>query len=173
MEWATGFEPATPRRLEAFRPIHILSGGRPRWASQLCRMAGKEAFRVDSGLIGISSVRSCLKEYGQSRLADLYKEHRHQCPQMELLVEAFPGSVSQYSTTELLVKTQRDIIVKYGPPMIDGVAAKSLATAHFLYRIGFLNGRDDRTRGAPRAFVAFEQRPHLLSSRQNPTTDLN
>jgi hypothetical protein len=80
-------------------------------------MAGKEAFRVDSDLIGISSVRSCLKEYGQSRLADLYKEHRHQCPQMELLVEAFPGSVSQYSTTELLVKTQRYIIVKYGPPI--------------------------------------------------------
>jgi hypothetical protein len=160
------------RRLEAFRPIHILSAGRPRWATQLCRMAGKEAFRVDSDLISISSVRFCLKEYGQSRLADLYKEHRHQCPQMELLVEAFASSVSQYSTTELLAKVQRDIIVKYGKPQIDGGAADRLAVAHFLFRIGFLNGRDDRTSDAPLAFVAFEQRPHLLSSRQNPDDGL-
>jgi hypothetical protein len=161
-------------RLEAFRPIHILSAGRPRWATQLCRLAARDAYKKHLDRIANHNISACLKEYGQSRLADLYKEHHHQCPQLELLIEAFAGSSTQYETRELLAKLQSQIVDKYGVPQIDGIVSGegALAISHFLYRIGFLNARDERTRSGPLEFIRFEERPHLLSSIQNPDDGL-
>jgi hypothetical protein len=155
--------------LPAFRPIHILSAGRPRWATQLCRLAAKQAVQVNHSHIGIGDVKFCLKEYGQSRLSDLYKEHRHQCPQMEVLVEAFAGGAPQFTTDVLLDKIRTGIIRKYGMPTLDGISIRprELALAHFLFRIGFINARDERLDHAPLEFIRFEDRPHLLSNNQN------
>ena len=157
------------RLLPAFRPIHILSAGRPRWATQLCRFAGKQAYRLRRDRIGIGDVSFCLKEYGRSRLSDLYKEHRHQCPELEVLVEAFSGGKPQFTTDELLEQIRTGIIHKYGMPSIDDFAIKprELAVAHFLFRVGFINARDDRTDQAPLSFVRFEDRPYLLSHGEN------
>jgi hypothetical protein len=156
------------RHLPAFRPIHILSAGRPRWATQLCRLAGKHAYQLNRDQISIGDIRFCLKEYGQSRLSDLYKEHRHQCPAMEVLVEAFAGGSALYTTNELLDKIHASIIAKHGMPSIDGIVLmpRELAVAHFLFRIGFLNARDDKAKFALE-FVRFEDRPHLLSNNEN------
>ena len=156
------------RYLEAFRPIHILSAGRPRWATQLCRLAAKHAVQLRRDLIGIGDINVCLKDYGRSRLSDLYKEHRHQCSEIETLVEAFAGAPAQFSTDAILEKIRSDIIARYGMPVIDSVVIKprELAVANFLFRIGFINARDESTQ-APLEFIRFEDRPHLLSSSEN------
>jgi hypothetical protein len=49
------------RKLEAFRPIHILSGGRPRWAAQLCKLAGQDAFSKSANLIGNGHIDAVLR----------------------------------------------------------------------------------------------------------------
>ena len=156
-------------RLGAFRPIHILSAGRPRWATQLCRIAGANAYKLNRDKIGISDITSGLKEYGQSRLSDLYKEHRHQCAELETLVESFAGGPTRYTTDTLLLTIKDKVIKKYGMPVLDGISFKprELAIAHFLFRIGFINARDESQNDGPLGFVRFEDRPHLLSSNEN------
>lgn len=157
------------RFLPAFRPIHILSAGRPRWATQLCRLAGVHAYQLRRDLINIGDVSSSLKEYGQFRLSDLYKEHRHQCAELETLVETFAGGPAQFTTDALLEQARTKIIHRYGMPSLDGISIqpRELAVAHFLFRIGFINARDENLDDGPLGFIRFEDRPHLLSSNQN------
>jgi len=161
------------RGLEAFRPIHILSAGRPRWATQLCRMSGQRASDVGSDKIGMGDITFVLGDYGAYRLSDLYKEHRHQCPQIEHVLEAFAGGPAQFTTQELLEKIRKEIILKSGVIEIDssGTGASNLSLAHFLFRIGFINARDAKaTTGLD--FIRFEERPNLLSSLANADDDL-
>lgn len=157
------------RPLEAFRPVHILSAGRPRWATQLCRLAGQHAHQLRRELINIGDISSSLKEYGQSRLSDIYKEHRHQCSEIETLIETFAGGPAQFSTEALLETIRTKIINKYGMPVLDGppTQPRELAVAHFLFRIGFINARDESKNDGPLGFIRFEDRPHLLSNNQN------
>ena len=157
------------RVLAAYRPIHILSAGRPRWATQLCRLAGGHAYQLNRNLIGIGDINTSLKEYGQSRLSDLYKEHRHQCAEIEILVETFAGGPAQFTTDQLLERVRAHIIQRYGMPVLDGISIqpRELAVAHFLFRIGFINARDESLDDGPLGFIRFEDRPHLLSSSQN------
>jgi hypothetical protein len=158
------------RRLEAFRPIHILSAGRPRWATQLCRLAGKNAFQLQRRLIGMSDIKSVMKEYGQFRLSDLYKEHSHQCNKLEVIVESFAGGPPLFLTHELLQHIRKTVIERFGMPSLDGIdiEPRELAVAHFLFRIGFINARDNSsTQGEALHFIRFEDRPHLLKGKQN------
>jgi hypothetical protein len=161
------------RPLEAFRPIHILSAGRPRWATQLCRMSGKRAYEMRKDKIGIGDIASVLADYGTYRLSDLYKEHRHQCPQIERVLESFAGGPPQYTTAELLDKIRLDILKKGDPITIDSskTEASNLAIARFLFRIGFINARDESARTGLE-FVRFEERPNLLSSLANADDNL-
>jgi hypothetical protein len=169
--WRT--ETGATRPLAAHQPIHVLSGGRPRWANQLCRLAGKHAFQHHRDRITFGDVRASLREYGKFRLADLYKEHLHQCPKLELLVESFAGGIAMYYTPELMQMIKRKIIDRFGMPEIDGLGARdgAMAVAQFLYRIGFLSAYDDDFESSSQ-FIHFEDRPHLLSSKQNPDDGL-
>ena len=156
------------RSLESFRPIHILSAGRPRWAAQLCKLSGKEAFNKRARLISIGHVRAVLREYGRKRLDDLYKEHRHQCPTLQNLVESFSGGPRRFNTDSLLDFVADKIIRKFGLPLIDGVtpARGAVAVAHFLFRIGFIAARDDSD-ATGLGFIRFEERPNRLSTDAN------
>jgi hypothetical protein len=159
-----------PRKVEAYRPIHILSAGRPRWATQLSRLAGRNAFQLQRRRIGMSDIKSVMRDYGQSRLSDLYKEHRHQCPRLETLVESFSGGPSRFTTIELLARLRSLVIERFGMPVLDGIEIepRELAVAHFLYRVGFINARDDSaTQGESLHFIRFEDRPHLLKEHIN------
>lgn len=162
------------RPLEAFRPIHILSAGRPRWAAQLCKLAGKDAFAKESHLISIKNIIAILREYGQLRVADLYKEHRHQCERLEDIVEAFSGGPKEYSTQDLLNRITDRIIIPRGLPKIDGISAEAgaISVAHFLFRIGFITARDE-TDAAGLGFIDFNNRPNLLTSKLNLDDNLN
>jgi hypothetical protein len=156
------------RPLEAFRPIHILSAGRPRWAAQLCKLAGRDAYDKSTNHISMGHVRDSLREYGKSRVSDLYKEHRHQCARIEGIIETFSGGPTRYTTNELLKHLTERLIKRHGLPNIDGIVAEkgSVTVAHFLYRIGFIAARDESD---PKTleFVRYEDRPNLLSTVAN------
>ncbi|MBL9181668.1 MAG: hypothetical protein JNN17_05970 [Verrucomicrobiaceae bacterium] len=150
------------------RPIYILSNGRPRWAAHLCKLAAKEAHDLSATHIGIGHVNAALQKYGEVRLSDLYKEHKHQCPSLQTLLESFARGPSQFTTNDLLTRITDRIIRGHGMIEIDGVKSGggSISIAHFLYRIGFLCARDDSKPGAL-SFVRYEDRPNLLSTTQN------
>jgi hypothetical protein len=161
------------RKLEAFRPIHILSGGRPRWAAQLCKLAGQDAFSKSANLIGNGHIDAVLRNYGQFRIADLYKEHRHQCNRLEDIIESFSGGCKDFTTDSLLSRITEKVIRHRGLPVIDGIPAAngSLTVAHLLYRMGFIAARDENDQ-AGLGFVRFEDRPGLLLSSVNLDDDL-
>ncbi|MRG98567.1 P-loop ATPase, Sll1717 family [Polyangium spumosum] len=153
--------------LEAFRPIHILSAGRPRWAAQLCKMAGRSAAKVGRNRITLKHITSQLREYGEARIDDLYKEHRHQCSNLEGLIEGFAGGAKRYVTHDLLNRIANKVFREVGMPEIDGVKAGAIEVAHFLFRIGFICARDDSDPTVSLGFVRFEDRPNLLRTRAN------
>lgn len=156
------------RTLDAHRPIHILSAGRPRWAAQLCKLAARDAFDKAATHISIGHIRAVLRAYGQLRVNDLYKEHRHQCSVLQDIVEAFSGGPHRYTTDALLDLVADKIIRRIGVPKIDGITAEMgpLAVAHFLFRTGFIAARDESDAGGL-GFVRYEDRPNLLTTRIN------
>lgn len=156
------------RRLESYRPIHILSAGRPRWAAQLCKLAGRDAYDKSFPLISIGHIRAVLRNYGQFRVSDLYKEHRHQCPTLQNIIESFSGGVYRFTTNELIDHVVEKIIRRVGVPVIDGINSEkgALSVAHFLFRCGFIAARDE-TDVTGLGFVRYEERPNLLTSNIN------
>lgn len=160
--------PWSGRYLESFRPIHILSGGRPRWASQLCKMAGKDAAAKRAIRISMGHIKAVLRDYGNLRISDLYKEHRHQCDSLQTIIESFSGGPKRFTTMQLLEHIGEKVVVKGGIPRIDGVtsARGSLSVANFLFRCGFIGARDEAD-AAGLGFLRFEDRPNLLSSDLN------
>ncbi|MBD8531693.1 MULTISPECIES: P-loop ATPase, Sll1717 family [unclassified Massilia] len=160
--WGTG------RFVDSFRPIHILSAGRPRWAAQLCKLAAKTAYKNSSSLITINHIHDVLQDYGKFRVDDLYKEHRHQCAVMQDIVESFAGGQRRFATDALLEHIAEKIIRRIGIPKIDGITAAEgpLSVAHFLFRCGFIAARDDQDPSGL-GFIKFEDRPNLLSVQTN------
>lgn len=149
------------------KPIFIFSAGRPRWAAHLCKLAAKSTLKSSRSRISISDIDSSLKQYGEFRLRDLYKEHGHQCSKLKEIIECFAGGPRRYRTRDLLQKLTSSIIQKHGSVKIDGAHSYqgAIGLAHFIYRIGFVHGRDGT--GKNLSFVRFEDRPDLLTTSQN------
>lgn len=152
------------RFLDPFRPIHILSAGRPRWAAQLCKMAAGDAYRKNNDRISIGHINYVMFDYGKFRLSDLYKEHTHQCNQLKIIIESFRNGQKTYTTEELLsfinqkiLEPQHEIIT-----IEEANISDALDIAHFLYRIGFIT-LDDDTYETGESFIRFEDLPDLLS----------
>ncbi len=151
-----------------FRPIKILSAGRPRWMSQLCRLSGLEAERAKKTRIGIAEIKAVMKRYSRLRLNDVYKEHSHQFSGLERLIEAFSNSPARYDTNELLSQIARVYVNAVGAGNvgeIDSIPYRyHLQLAHFLFKVGFVVGRREQEGVYPNAdFVRFEERPELLT----------
>lgn len=156
------------RSLDSYRPIHVLSAGRPRWAAQLCKLAGKDAFEKATSLISLGHVKAVLRTYGQHRINDLYKEHRHQCPALQDIVESFSGGQRRFTSDQLLDHIANRVIKRIGTPTIDGITVEkgTLSVAHFLFRCGFIAARNDAD-PTGLGFIRFEDRPNLLATRVN------
>lgn len=151
------------RPLEPYRPIHILSAGRPRWAAQLCKMAAKDASKKNVDKIGVGNLNNIMFDYGKYRLSDLYKEHKHQCNQLTHIIESFRNGRKAYTSDVLLAFIQANIISSAEEPIvIENVPIKEpLDIAHFLYRIGFIT-LDDGSLNRGHSFIRFEDVPDLL-----------
>lgn len=165
MQWGDAYVPA-------IRPIVILSSKRPRWMSQLCRMAGAHASKEKHGLIAKTDISFILHDYTKYRLSDIYKEHLHQFTDLKNLIETFSNSGARYNTSELISKIVNGYTAKFGAnnvPSIDGIPYNSpVQLAHFLFKIGFIAGRQSHGPNNQFAnFVAFEDRPELLTDPRN------
>lgn len=146
--------------------IRLFTGGRPRWAAQLCRMAGKEAMRVPNvDTINLSHIRQVLEVYGQHRLDDLSREHRHQCEKISDIINCFSKRQGIYLTDELFNFIHNSILESI-QVVIDGAKVEEpVALARFLFRVGFIVGFDT-TQGGNRYFQ-FEDKPNLLRNPAN------
>lgn len=147
-----------------YKAIHILGAGRPRWAAQLCRIAAADAYNKQKNKIGNGNINFAMTEYGRYRMADLYKEHRHQCEQLEMIIEVFREGPRAYSSTEL-INLIKDTIIKNGKKVfIDGEnkECNEKQIGKFLYRIGFITLRNDEYNKAL-GLTRYEDDPYLFS----------
>ncbi len=161
-------------KIPASEKIYILSSGRPRWAIQLNKLAGKYAAQKDSDVISLDDIDSALDTFGKTRLEDLYKEFSRQCPQISQIIESFIGSRKMFSTYELLQQITNRITNRMGQVEINGIQGNgdSISIAHFLYKIGFILGRNGKTdENLP--FVEYAHRPDLLKSETNLSNGLD
>lgn len=160
--------PIGRRKKPTYRALHTFSDGRPRWAAQLCRMAGKEAYKRRGRIITMSDITRVLTKYGEKRLDDLYREHGHQCKNIGLIIQSFTGGERRYSTDELLARITKKILGHFGQLRIDGMPniKGALGLAHFLYRIGFIQARQERSVDQI-SFTRYEEQPDLLTTRAN------
>lgn len=161
------------QHLDPYRPIHILSAGRPRWAAQLCKMAAADAYKKNSDIISIGHINAIMFAYGKYRLSDLYKEHSHQCPQLKHVIESFRNGQKAYRSDDLLSYIEKKVISNTNDPISieDVTATTPLDITHFLYRIGFIT-LDDNSFDNGESFIRFEDVPDLLIPSNYNSNDL-
>lgn len=158
-EWAD-------RDIPIYRLIYTLSYHRPRWAIQLCKLMKKDAITSTDTLLTKGHVEAVWGEYGLKRIADLVAEHKHQCKQIEELINAFRGA-ERLMTRDQLIAWIKNHITNHLSPFIDGVQTTSpVVVAHLLYEIGFIIARSEE-RGGGYEHYSFELMPDFLSSRTN------
>lgn len=150
------------KSVKPYRPIHILSAGRPRWAAQLCKIAAKDAYSKSYSYINNGNINFAMNEYGKYRLADLYKEHNHQCDSLEDIIESFRNNRTEYRSNDLINHINEHVLSTISNVTIDNViTSDALHIAKFLYRIGFITLRNDEYNKAV-GFTRFEDAPNLL-----------
>lgn len=151
--------------IQIYRLIYTLSYHRPRWAIQLCKLMQKEAISTNDTLLTKGHVDAVWGEYGLKRIADAVAEHKHQCKQIEELLNAFRGAERLMSRDQLITWIKNHI-TNHLSPIISGVpVTKPVDVAHFLYEIGFILARSETPSGYEH--YSFELMPDFLSSRTN------
>ena len=152
--------------VQTYKVIYTLSYERPRWAVQLCKLAQKCALTRRDSHISKEHIDLVWGEYGSKRIADLVAEHKHQCRDVEELLNAFRGS-ERLLTQAQLFEWINNHISNHLSPIIDGRLSKSPRDiAHFLYRMGFILARSDDEDGNYEHY-SFNQMPDFLTSRTN------
>jgi hypothetical protein len=164
VQWGT-------RTIHSYKVIHTLSYHRPRWAIQLCRLAQENATYRDRSLISKEDIDDVWGKYGSQRISDLVAEHKHQCKDVEELVNGFRGEDRQINRDELF-KCINNKILNHMNVFIDKKSAKSpREVARFLFKIGFLVARSDDESGYHH--YNYSDLPDLLSSRTSNDFDMS
>lgn len=147
-----------------YRVIYTLSYERPRWAIQLCKLARSSALQDGRERIYKENIDEVWGEFGAKRIKDLVAEHKHQCPQVEELLNAFRGCDRLLTRDELFAWVNNRVSTHL-TPTIEGEPARSpRIIAHFLYRIGFILGRSENEEGEYEHYH-FSEMPDFLSAR--------
>lgn len=158
--------PWNGRDVDSYQVLITLSYERPRWAIQLLKLAQSTALKHRENVIYKKHIDMIWGEYGKKRIADLVAEHKHQCKQIEEIVNSFRGAERRLGRDDLFVWIKNRVL-NHLSPSIDGNAATSpMAVAQFLYRIGFIIARSE-SEDKRYQHYHFEELPDLLSSRTN------
>lgn len=156
MEWAE-------KLVEAYKVIYTLSYERPRWAIQLSKLAQASAIRRQRSVIIKQDIDDVWGEYGTKRIADLVAEHKHQCSEIEELLNGFRGA-DRLMARDKLFSWIKNRNLNHLNPRIEGEFVRSPAkVARFLYRLGFIMARSDTIEGYEH--YRFDQMPDFLTSR--------
>jgi hypothetical protein len=163
MPWGGGDRKRPPHTV-----LWTLTGHRPRWLIELCKVAATAASARRASRIGLDDISAQLGTFGKKRIEDTVAEFKAQCPEIEDLLGAFSRQKDLYSTDELLT-TIRNRIFQAVSPKLHGVMGKPSETdvAHFLFQIGFIAGRRDF--GPHRGYdhVMYRDNPSLLRTKTN------
>lgn len=153
-----------PRTVKTYRVIYILSYERPRWAIQLCKLAQESALRKNSRRIAKDSIDEVWGEYGAKRIEDLVAEHKHQCPQVNELLNAFRGALRLVPRQDLFTWI-KNRVSEHLDVNIEGTRTRSpREIARFLYRIGFIVARSENPDGQYEHY-RFDQMSDFLLAR--------
>lgn len=167
MEWGAEYrarELGHYRTVDTYKVIYTLAYERPRWAVQLCRLAQESALRCNATHIAKDHIDEIWGEYGAKRIADLVAEHKHQCKEIEELLNGFRRAPRQMSRSELFGWINGRIS-NHLAPRIEGQTTRSPQDiARFLYRLGFILARSERKDGSYEHY-RFDQMPDFLTSR--------
>jgi hypothetical protein len=154
------------KMVDTYKAIYTLSYERPRWAVQLCKLAQTSALRKGAKQISKETIDSVWGEYGAKRIADVVAEHKHQCPEIEEILNGFRG-VERLLTRESLLAWIKNRIGNHIDVSIEGKRTRDpKQIARFLYRVGFIVARSDGEGGAYEHY-RFDQMHDLLLSRTN------
>jgi hypothetical protein len=146
--------------------VYTLSYHRPRWAIQLCKLAQADAIQRNQTLINKLNIDTVWGDYGKKRIDDLIVEHKHQCKEVEELVNSFRGAPRRMSRDELIDWIQRHVTTHLTPVIEGRHITSALDIAHFLYRLGFIVARTEREDGGYEHYF-FVDMPDFLTSRTN------
>lgn len=151
-----------------FQAVNILAAGRPRWVSQLCRLAGVAASKSGRAKISIAEINASMDNFTRFRINDLYKEHGHQFDKLEKLIHSFVGAKVRFKPDELFSQINRNFVGPVGAGRVGSVDGEEYTTpkqlAKLLFKIGFLVGREDDETGKLVRFIRYKDMPELLGS---------
>ena len=150
----------------AYQVIYTLSYHRPRWAIQLCKLAQADAIRRNQKLITKLNIDTVWGDYGKKRIDDLIVEHKHQCKEVEELINSFRGAPRRMSRDELIDWIKRNVTTHVTPVIEGRQVTSALDLAHFLFRLGFIVARTEREDEGYEHYF-FADMPDFLSSRTN------
>lgn len=140
----------------------MLAGKRPRWMGQLCKLAGSAAGSI---LIEQRHFDAVMSSFGKEKISDLIKEHQHQFPELQKVIDSFRSSDKTTTRHKLLGVLDRGFVSKMGVeliPSVNGYPFKSTdQIAVLLYEIDFIVG-EKQGRQTP-----FHEDPTLFDSEQN------
>lgn len=150
-----------------FQPINILSAGRPRWMSQLCRLAAARADMRNYSRIQSSDIIYVMPDFTRYRFNDLYKEHGHQFKYLERLISIFSDAPVRYTTDDLLSKINKEFVGPVGSGNIPEINEEKYSAptqiASLLFQIGFIVARYGESSEASEVeFRTFTDEPDLL-----------
>lgn len=149
-----------------YQVIYTLSYHRPRWAIQLCKLAQADALRRKQKLINKLNIDTVWGDYGKKRIDDLIVEHKHQCKEVEELVNSFRGAPRRVTRDELIDWIKRNVITHVTPVIEGRQVTSALDIAHFLFRLGFIVARTEREDSGYEHYF-FADMPDFLTSRTN------
>ncbi len=152
------------KKVYSYKVIHTLSYHRPRWAIQLCKLAQKNSARKNNSLIAKEDIDDVWGEYGSKRISDLVAEHKHQCKDIEELVNAFRGEDRLINRDDLFKLINNKIFNHMNTFIDENKATSPREIANFLYRVGFLVARSEEE-GTGYHHYSIREMPDLLSSR--------
>lgn len=140
----------------------MLAGKRPRWMGQLCKQAGNAAGDL---LIQQRHFDAVMSSFGQEKISDLIKEHRHQFSELQKVIDSFRGcekSLSKFKLTSLLDKGFINKVGAEHVPHVNGFPFSSTdQIAELLFEIDFIVGEKHGKH------TQFHNDPTLFSSEQN------
>lgn len=140
----------------------MLAGKRPRWMGQLCKQAGSAA---GDFLIQQRHFDAVMSSFGQEKISDLIKEHRHQFSELQKVIDAFRGSEKSLTKFRLLSLLDRGFVNKIGAsnvPHVNGFPFKTTdQIAELLFEIDLIVGEKQGKH------TQFQTDPTLFSSEQN------
>lgn len=162
MDWGTNVQWGI-KQVDSYKVIYTLAYERPRWAIQLCKLAQSSALRHRRDVISKEDIDNIWGEYGAKRIADLVAEHKHQCPDIEELLNAFRGADRLMSRDELFGWINNRVSNHLAPKIEGKITRSPKDIARFLYRLGFIVGRSDSETGYEH--YRFDQMPDFFASR--------